>query len=110
MSRWHRVAAILTFVGFLAATLGPLVTAVEAAPPCAMTMGDSSTTDSPAPQSKSMPVCDGNLSCIIMVAVPSAADLVATPVEFRQVRYWSSTAALAGLIIPPDPSPPKRSS
>ena len=106
MTRWNRFAAILTLLGFLGATLGSLLPAASAATPCAMTMGGSSTTDDQRDTYKPMPVCDGNLSCIIMVVMPAATDLASAPLVFQQVRYWSSTAALAGMTVPPDPSPP----
>ncbi len=108
MNRWFRFAAMLTLIGFLGATLGSLLPAASAATPCAMTMSGGASVDEPSDMSKSMPVCDGNLSCIIMVAMPLTADLAGTPVVFQQVRYWSTATTLAGLTIPPDPSPPKR--
>jgi len=110
MNRWYRVAAILTLIAFVGATLGSLLPAALADTPCAMTLSGSSTADGQSDTSKSMPVCDGSLSCIIMTAMPATANSPSTSVVFNKVRYWPTTAAMAGLNIPPDPSPPRHSS
>lgn len=103
-----RLLAIITLLAFVAAVVGPLFPErAAAAEPCAMMMDMAGHTDG---SSKHMPMpgCGGDLSCIVMCALPATATTpLATEFAWADVGYWASVRALAGVSISPDPSPPR---
>jgi len=100
-----RVLAMITLLAFVAAALAPLFPeSAAAAEPCGMMdmAGHSDQSQKGAP----MPGC-GDLSCIVMCALPATLTPVATDFAWAGVGYWPSVRPLAGVIISPDPSPPR---
>lgn len=102
-----RLATIITLVAFFTATLGPLFPRyAAAAQPCAMMMNMADHHDGsskPLP----MPGCGGDVSCIVMCALPATPSPLATRVVWSGVDYWSAIRPLTGVTLSPDPSPPR---
>ncbi|HEX9462000.1 MAG TPA: hypothetical protein VGB82_05315 [Alphaproteobacteria bacterium] len=103
--------ALLTLLAFVAAALGPLFPGrAAAAQPCAMMMGtdmDMAGHSDGSSKTIPMPGCSGDLSCIVMCALPATATPFATEIVWADVGYWTSSRALAGVTVSPDPSPPR---
>ena len=98
----RRFFAAFTALAFFAGALVPLLPErAAAAEPCA---GMTGTASSHAPD-RMMPNYD--LGCCVAAALPAATAPVATPFAWAVVGYWTSAIALAGVVVSPDPSPPR---
>ena len=104
---WKRITAILALAAFVATAFVSLLPQPAAAEPCAMMMGMQASSDGGDQNSKdTMPPCGSGLTCIVMVALPEVFEPVSNEVPWTPIRYWPGTAALTGLAVPPDYSPP----
>jgi hypothetical protein len=101
---YRRIIAQLVLVAFVIGALGPFVSYAAASEPCAMMMADSST--NPMPLKNTAPVCDQGL-CVVMAALPTDFIPRSTDRAWKPASYWASADALAGLSLPPEPSPPR---
>jgi hypothetical protein len=52
------------------------------------------------------PTCIDSMGCVINIGVPAAAPLASIPFEWGTVNYFFTLAALAGVSIEPELSPP----
>lgn len=81
------------------------------------------TTDIPGPANVSIPAaggpmrgmpchgkasdCGKQLGCLCAPGLPTQASIVGSPDFHTAVHYWPEAAALGGLLLPPDPFPPR---
>lgn len=100
---------VLALAIVLGTTLQAMASASAAIPQPSMTMSDvdMAKSDYPNPPCKGMtPICIDSLGCVINIGVPAASPLASIPFEWGVVSYFFSLAALAGVSIEPELSPP----